>query len=190
MTRNPASRRLKYGVLTGSRGRILLSGYQSLTVSAPASDTLSRTYPAVAESVRQAREDVCALAAQACASAETIEAIRLAASEAVTNAVLHAYREELGAVHLTAAVVSDEMWLLVSDEGRGLQVQADRPGLGLGLALIAQVCDDFTVAAPCSGGVELRMRFSLAPTRGGSAHSLGLVCSATRPASSRFSTIL
>jgi serine/threonine-protein kinase RsbW len=159
-------------------------------VTAPASDTLSRTYPAVAESVPRARQDVCALADRAGASAETIEAIRLATSEAVTNAVLHAYREELGTVHLTAAVVSDEMWLLVSDEGCGLRVQADRPGLGLGLALIAHVCDDFTVGVPSSGGVELRMRFSLAARRGGSGQSLGLVCSATRPASSRFSTTL
>ncbi len=156
----------------------------------PTSDTLSRTYPAVAESVPQAREDVCALAARVGAGAETIEAIRLAASEAVTNAVLHAYREELGTVHLTAAVISDEMWLLVWDEGYGLQVQGDRPGLGLGLALIAHVCDDFTVGAPSSGGVELRMRFSLAQRRGGTGQSLGLVCSATRPAWSRFSTTL
>jgi anti-sigma regulatory factor (Ser/Thr protein kinase) len=93
-------------------------------VNAPASGTLRRTYPAIAESGRRARQDVCALAAQGGAGTETIEAIRLAASEAVTNAVRHAYPEELGVVHLTAAVVSDEMWLLVSDEGRGPQVQA------------------------------------------------------------------
>ncbi len=161
-------------------------------MTGPAADPLIRTYPATAESVPEVRRDVCTLAASAGASDETIEAIRLAASEAVTNAVLHAYRETEGAVEVTAAVVAGEMWLLVSDQGCGLQVESDGPGLGLGLALIADVCDDFTVGAPISGGVELRMRFSLkpAPRGGGSGQPRGSVCSATRPASARFSTML
>jgi serine/threonine-protein kinase RsbW/stage II sporulation protein AB (anti-sigma F factor) len=160
-------------------------------VIAPATDTLTRSYPAVPESVPAVRRDVCNLAEGAGARDETIEAIRLAASEAVTNAVLHAYRDGQGAVEVTAAVVSGEMWLFISDQGRGLKVRSDRPGLGLGLALIANVCDEFTVGAPTSGGVELRMRFSLGSARGGgTTQSRGFVSSATRPASARFSTTL
>ena len=33
---------------------------------------------------------------------------------------------------MTAALAERELWILVGDEGGGMQPQADRPGLGLG----------------------------------------------------------
>jgi hypothetical protein len=35
------------------------------------------------------------------------------------------------------------------------------PGLGFGLSLISQVCDEFEIAKRSSGGLEVRMRFAL-----------------------------
>ena len=91
--------------------------------------------------------------------------MRLVASEAMTNSVLHAYRGEAGSIYLNAAVVSGELWVLIADDGGGLKPRADRPGLGLGLGLMSQVSDDFTIASRASGGTEVRIRFSLAPAR-------------------------
>ena len=124
--------------------------------------TLSRSLPAVPASVVQARHDVIEFARRSGAAGERLEDVRLAVSEAVTNVVLHAYDgEEPGSVALTAAVAGEELWVLVADDGHGLQASSRRPGLGMGLALIASVCDLFSVVKRGSGGTELRMRFAL-----------------------------
>ncbi len=157
-------------------------------MSTSSAEHLTNSYPAVAGSVPEARREICALATRCGATPETVDAIRLAASEALTNAILHAYREEPGMVHVTAAVVSGEMWLLIADEGCGLHAGADRPGLGLGLAMIAHVADDLTVGAPSTGGVELTMRFDLVRRSGRATQPRGSDASARRPASARFST--
>ena len=150
--------------------------------------TLSRSYPAIPSSVPRARRDLTDLALAAGASRERLEAVQLAASEALTNAVLHAYPDRPGAVHVTAAVASTELWLLIADDGRGLETRTSRPGLGLGLALIAQTADDFTIGPRAMRGVELQMRFDLANAR--FAQERGSIVSARSPASPRFSTTM
>jgi stage II sporulation protein AB (anti-sigma F factor) len=70
--------------------------------------------------------------------------LRLAISEAVTNAVVHAYRtrELPGTVTVTVDVTSDQLVeAVVRDDGIGMSARADSPGLGLGLGLIASVAD-------------------------------------------------
>ncbi len=151
--------------------------------------TLNESYPAVAASVPAARRAISQLAAEAGAPPEQVEAVRLAASEAITNAVRHAYRRGQGMVHVTAALASDELWVLVSDDGCGMQVRSDSPGLGLGLGLISQESDDFTILRRASGGTEVRMRFDLVDAELRSEdQGRGSEASAARPASSRFST--
>jgi serine/threonine-protein kinase RsbW len=126
-----------------------------------AAQSLSQTYPAVAASVSAARAALTRFAARAGAQPELVEAVRLASSEALTNVVVHAYRGDPGPIYVSCAVVADELWILIADDGRGLQPQADRPGLGLGLGLIARVSDDFAVGRRACGGTEVRMRFGL-----------------------------
>lgn len=125
-------------------------------------ESYSGSYPAVAESVGHARDALSAFAEEAGARGERLESIRLAASEAVTNAVRHAYngRRE-GMVNVSASYVEDEVWLLIADSGTGLQAHSNRPGLGLGLMLIAQLADDFQIHSRAGGGTELQMRFKL-----------------------------
>lgn len=95
------------------------------------------------------------------ATGEQLDCVRLAASEAITNAVLHAYRGVAGRFQVTASYVPDELWILVADDGRGLQPGSDRGGLGLGLAVIAQLADEFQILRRSSGGTGLQMRFRL-----------------------------
>jgi anti-sigma regulatory factor (Ser/Thr protein kinase) len=127
----------------------------------PDANTLTVTYPANPEAVAIARHALTAFAAEAGADHDQIEAVRLAVSEAMTNAVLHAYHSTPGDVYVTAALVSDELWVLVGDDGSGMEARPDRPGLGLGLALIAQVSDDMSIVPRAGGGTEVRMRFAL-----------------------------
>ncbi len=150
--------------------------------------TLSRSYPAIPSSVPRGRRDLVDLAVAAGASRERMEAVQLAASEALTNVVLHAYPDGPGAVHVTAAVASTELWVLIADDGCGLEARTSRPGLGLGLALIAQVADDFTIGPRAARGVEIQMRFDLAVSA--SAQDRGSILAARTPASPRFSTTM
>jgi anti-sigma regulatory factor (Ser/Thr protein kinase) len=103
-------------------------------------------------------------AREAGAEPRQVDAVRLASSEALTNAVLHAYRAEPGSVYVTAAVVAEELWVLVADDGCGLEPRAGRPGLGLGLGLIAQLSEELAIVPRASGGTEVRMRFNLVRT--------------------------
>jgi stage II sporulation protein AB (anti-sigma F factor) len=111
--------------------------------------------------VRAARHALARFAADAGAPAEKVEAIRLASSEALTNVVLHAYERREGAMHVDADVGSGEIAVQIADEGVGLRPRIDKGGLGLGLALIAQACDELDIVKRAGGGTELRMHFGL-----------------------------
>ncbi|HEX8978051.1 MAG TPA: ATP-binding protein [Solirubrobacteraceae bacterium] len=122
---------------------------------------LTLTFRAEPESVTAARHALSDFAEDAGADRGKLEAVRLATSEALTNAVLHAYPEEPGQIYVTAAVVSGELWVLIGDDGHGLEPGTNRPGLGLGLGLISQVTDELAIVPRASGGTEVRMRFDL-----------------------------
>jgi len=120
------------------------------------------TYRALPEAAAEARAAVAALAASHGAGVEELDRIRLAVSEAVTNASLHAYRADAGGdVQVSAAVIDGELTVLVADEGCGLGAASESPGLGLGLGLIEQGCDSLSILARPRGGTELQMRFAL-----------------------------
>jgi serine/threonine-protein kinase RsbW len=123
---------------------------------------LNETFEATASAVAQARSQLAEFAAAAGATDSQIDAVRLATSEAMTNAVLHAYRGEPGPIYVNAAVASQELRIRIADDGCGLKPRADRPGLGLGLGLISQVSDDFAIVSRSSGGTEVSFRLRLA----------------------------
>jgi anti-sigma regulatory factor (Ser/Thr protein kinase) len=120
---------------------------------------VNETYPATPDSVAQARSRVADFAGAAGAPPLVVDAVRLATSEAMTNAVVHAYSDEPGSIYVTAAVAAGELWILISDDGRGPEPRAHRHGLGLGLGLISQLSDEFAIVSRASGGTEVRMRF-------------------------------
>jgi anti-sigma regulatory factor (Ser/Thr protein kinase) len=122
---------------------------------------LNETYEASPRSVAEGRAQLADFAAKAGATASQIDAVRLAASEAMTNSVLHAYQDGPGLIYVNAAVASGELWILISDDGCGLKPRADRSGLGLGLGLISEVSDDFAIVSRATGGTEVRVRFNL-----------------------------
>ena len=147
---------------------------------------LNETYEASPRSVAEGRAKLADFAAKAGATPSQVDAVRLAASEAMTNSVLHAYRAGPGLIYVHAAIASGELWILISDDGCGLRPRADRSGLGLGLGLISEVSDDFAILSRGTGGTEVRIRFNLVRTEaavpepasavavGGGARRLGL----------------
>ena len=119
--------------------------------------------PALADEVGSARRAAVEFARAEGVPDLRLEDLRLAISEALTNAVLHAFRTQdlPGTVTVTVDVTPDQfVEAVVRDDGMGMSPRSDSPGLGLGLGLIASVADAVEQRLPADGvGFELSMRF-------------------------------
>ena len=91
---------------------------------------------------------------------EGVGSVRLAVSEAATNAVVHAYRDDEGELQVRAFVDASELVVIVCDAGVGLAPRPDSPGLGLGMPLMATVTSRFQVVS-AGRGTEIHMAFAL-----------------------------
>lgn len=121
------------------------------------------TYPATSRAVGVARREVVRIARDAGASEGTLADIELAVSEAATNAVMHAYvapgiRGETFAI--ATELEGSRFTVRVTDDGRGLAPDAN-PGLGLGLELMARLCERLTVGVGDNGRTQVAMSFEL-----------------------------
>jgi serine/threonine-protein kinase RsbW len=123
---------------------------------------LARRFPARADQVSMARHEVAAYAREH--GAVDPDGIALAVSEAVTNAVVHAYvgAPEPGDVEVTAEVhAGNGLEIQVCDDGRGMTPRLDSPGLGVGLPIVAKISQRFKVEARPAGGTAVRMFFAV-----------------------------
>lgn len=106
------------------------------------------------------RREVAAFAQRVGMDKDGVGSVRLAVSEAATNAVVHAYREHAGELEVRAYVEDHELVVVVCDTGLGLAPRADSPGLGLGMPLMATVTTRFEVLSD-GRGTQIRMAFAL-----------------------------
>ena len=125
-------------------------------------------YPAVPESCPRARR---AVRAALDGLAIDLAAVELAVSEAVAKAVVHAYRdrepgEPPGRVSVTVAVEPTDVRVVVADDGVGMIPRDDSPGLGIGLRLIAELCDELLIVEG-DAGTRVHMRFACRPVASG-----------------------
>ena len=112
------------------------------------------------ETVTAFRHRAAAFAAEQGADADLVTDVVLAVSEAATNAVKYAYGpEETGSVDLSAAAADGWLTLRISDRGTGFR-PGPSGGLGLGLAIIARLCDDLRIVQE-GQGTQVVMRFVL-----------------------------
>lgn len=95
-------------------------------------------------------------------SDEVIADIALAVTEACTNAVVHAYPDGGGTIHVVARHVDGVLMVTVRDHGGGMAPRVDTPGLGVGLPVIAAIAESVEIGSPDDGGTEVRMQFALA----------------------------
>jgi anti-sigma regulatory factor (Ser/Thr protein kinase) len=133
----------------------------SSNATALACRPLSLRFPASSQSVAEARHSIVDYARPL--GAADVDGISLAVSEAVGNAVRHAYRvHEPGTIELRAELlVPDTLRVAVNDDGDGMSPHPDSPGLGLGLSLIGSVTTDLEIARHEPHGTSVRMRFCL-----------------------------
>jgi anti-sigma regulatory factor (Ser/Thr protein kinase) len=119
---------------------------------------LKATFPGTPPGVGQLRRAVAEIAQRCGLPDRQVNAVRLAASEAASNAVIHAYRERAGDLHLEARVADGELRLVIADEGEGLAPRSDSPGMGLGLPIIAQMSERFEIVSGPEG-TEIHLAF-------------------------------
>jgi len=105
--------------------------------------------PAVPASVTHARH---ALADIAIRTNAIREDMALAVSEAVGNAVVHAFRDrDRGTVRLRVTSDGARLLVIVSDNGTGMRPSLERKGLGVGMGIMRHVTDDLRLETSDSG---------------------------------------
>ena len=115
-----------------------------------------------------ARVAVSAFAAQLDPTVEELADLRTAVSEAVTNCIVHAYRDTLGWIYITASVYPDGMFCVkIRDKGCGIEnvEQAMEPlfttlggeRAGLGFAVMESFSDKVRVRSAVGKGTAVTL---------------------------------
>ena len=130
-------------------------------VRAPAKSTWSA--PALPGSVAFFRTAVFDFADNAGVLDPPLGNLRLAVSEAVSNAVMHAYRNDvvIGSVDVSADLGEHELRVVVVDHGAGFASRTDSPGGGFGVLLMREMADDVEIRAVAPRGTAVHMSFKV-----------------------------
>lgn len=116
-----------------------------------------------------ARSAVACFAAQLDPTLEELGDIRTAVSEAVTNAIVHAYPDELGTIILRCRILKDHILdIVVKDKGIGISdiEQARRPMFttggsersGMGFTIMESFMTNLTITSEPGKGTTVHMR--------------------------------
>ncbi|AQY50445.1 serine-protein kinase RsbW [Listeria weihenstephanensis FSL R9-0317] len=121
-------------------------------------DTIELKIPAKPEFVSLGRLAISGIASRSGFSFEAIEDLKIAISEAITNAVKHAFKEgDTGEIQITFSVYEDKLEVRVADEGKSFDLEKRKAEIGpyeeetdadmlrvggLGLFLIEALMDD------------------------------------------------
>ncbi|MGE5482904.1 MAG: anti-sigma F factor [Bacteroidota bacterium] len=135
----------------------------------------SLSFPGVPANVSFARATVAAFASQVDQlTVEDLEDIRIAVSEAVSNAVIHAYPQGTGPVEVEAALFPDRLEISVIDHGCGIAdvEQAKTPAfttlprerMGLGLTFVHTYMDEVRISSRLGEGTTVWMAKKLPGT--------------------------
>ena len=121
-----------------------------------------------------ARAAAACFAAQMDPTLNELEDIKTAVSEAVTNAIVHAYPEDIGQVQMKLRICPDHVLeITVRDHGRGIpDVEKARQPMfttggeersGMGFTIMESFMDRLTVRSQPGRGTTVVMRKRLAP---------------------------
>lgn len=116
-------------------------------------------YPATASFVKEAREAASDAVGRLGLDEALLHDVRLCVSEAMTNAVRHAYGSCHGTVEISVSRTGEGAVVRVRDFGSGV-VAAGRGGCGgFGLAIIATLTDQYGLTSVSGVGTEVAMAF-------------------------------
>ena len=110
---------------------------------------------------------VAAFCAQLDPAASEIADIKCAVSEAVTNCIVHAYRDEVGIIYITVKLCDDRLVKVeIKDRGKGIEdialarqplytTDAENERSGMGFTVMESFCDKVRVSSGCKKGTTV-----------------------------------
>ena len=136
-------------------------------------NSMKITFPAMSKNESLARSVAAAFAAQADPTVEELTDIRSAVCEAVTNAIVHGYRDSEGEITLTLKMTEGNcLYIKITDKGCGIPdiKQAMEPlfttapeeeRAGLGFAVMEAFTDSLKVTSRVGKGTSVTMKKQL-----------------------------
>ncbi|MBE7017910.1 MAG: anti-sigma F factor [Ruminococcaceae bacterium] len=126
-------------------------------------------FPAKSCNEAFARTAVGAFAAQLDPCIDELGDIKTAVSEAVTNAIVHAYPENIGTVWIKLRILDDDtLEICVKDKGRGIEnvkkameplfTTGGEERCGMGFTIMDSFMDSVKVISRCGKGTSVIMR--------------------------------
>ena len=133
---------------------------------------MSLQFPSRSNNEAFARSAVACFAAQMDPTMEELGDIRTAVSEAVTNAIVHAYPDQIGNIAIRCRILKDNtLDIVIKDKGIGIEnlEQARRPmfttgGMersGMGFTIMESFMTSFNVTSAPGKGTTVHMRRKL-----------------------------
>ena len=115
---------------------------------------------------------VAALASQLDPTLEQINEIKTAVSEAVTNAIVHGYRDSIGIIYITAKIRGTKLTVTIRDRGCGIpDIDKAREPLfttgdenersGMGFTIMESFMDRVRVRSTVGGGTKVTLEKQL-----------------------------
>lgn len=120
----------------------------------------------VSENVAIARVTAAAFAAQVEFTVNEIEDIKVAISEAVSNAIIHGYRSSMGTIEFVMTLYEDWVEFIITDFGQGIEdialarqpsFSTDPERMGLGFVFMESFMDELHVESAVNQGTTVRM---------------------------------
>ncbi|MDD3279078.1 MAG: anti-sigma F factor [Lachnospiraceae bacterium] len=116
-----------------------------------------------------ARVAVAAFCTQLNPTLEEVADLKTAVSEAVTNAIIHAYDEKVEKIRIICKIVAHDMYITVIDHGKGIPdvdkamepLYTTKPQLersGMGFAFMEAFMDEITVVSEPGKGTQVHMK--------------------------------
>jgi stage II sporulation protein AB (anti-sigma F factor) len=128
-------------------------------------NSMKLEFKSLAANVSFARTAVAIFASQMDFTVDQIDEIKVAVSEAVSNAVIHGKKDESSSVYLEALLYDDSLVVIISDDGPGIQdvswamepgtTTADR--MGLGFVFIKEYMDELEIDSAPGAGTRVTM---------------------------------
>jgi len=125
---------------------------------------VSMSFDSYSENVGIARITAAAFAAQLEFTISDIEEIKVAVSEAVSNAVIHGYAAEIGPIEFTMALYDDRLEYVITDQGRGIEdialarqpsYSTDPERMGLGFVFMESFMDQVDIESTAGQGTKI-----------------------------------
>lgn len=122
----------------------------------------------ISENEAFARTVVSSFASVLDPTVEELSELKTAVSEAVTNAVVHAYPEDIGNVLLSGRILGRTVYITVADSGIGIaDIERAREPLftgapnqersGLGFSIMESFCDEISVTSSLGEGTTVML---------------------------------